>query len=318
MKGFKEIIQKIEKEKDDLKLEIQNIFSKLRNAINSREDELLLEIDNLFNSKFFDGDLIKKGEKLPKQIKLSLEKGKLIDKEWDNNNIYSYINDCINIENNIKIINKINERIKNYKINNKQKIKFIQKDSKLNDFLDKIKSFGKISYHNKYSLRNCPINTFEKRKFIITGENNNIIIKTSENGYYSGTICEKELDKSIEEHKWKIKILKSKSKDIMVGISTNAYNFSEANYDTCGYYLNLCSSPKLYSGPPYNYSNLNTILGKINDELIIVMNMKKRALKFVINNEDKGDSYTNIPIDKPLFPAIILYNHNDSVEIKEI
>ena len=30
-----------------------------------------------------------------------------------------------------------------------------------------------------------------------------------------GTICEKELDKSIEEHKWKIKILKSKYKNII-------------------------------------------------------------------------------------------------------
>ena len=46
--------------------------------------------------------------------------------------------------------------------------------------------------------------------------------------------------------------------------------------------------------------------------------MKKRTLKFIINNEDKGDSYTNIPIDKPLFPAICLGNTNDSVEIIEI
>ena len=47
------------------------------------------------------------------------------------------------------------------------------------------------------------------------------------------------------------------------------------------------------------------------------MNMKKRTLKFIINNEYKGDSYTNIPIDKPLFPAVLLYNQNDSVEISE-
>ena len=44
---------------------------------------------------------------MPKQIKLSLQKGKLIDKKWDNINLYSYVNDCINIENNIKIINTI-------------------------------------------------------------------------------------------------------------------------------------------------------------------------------------------------------------------
>ena len=48
------------------------------------------------------------------------------------------------------------------------------------------------------------------------------------------------------------------------------------------------------------------------------MNMKKRTLKFIIDNEDKGDSYINIPIDKPLFPAVLLYHTNDSVEIIEV
>ena len=53
------------------------------------------EIEKIFNDKYFSDDIIKKGEKLPKQIKTSLEKGKLIDKEWDNINLLSYINDCI-------------------------------------------------------------------------------------------------------------------------------------------------------------------------------------------------------------------------------
>ena len=48
------------------------------------------------------------------------------------------------------------------------------------------------------------------------------------------------------------------------------------------------------------------------------MNMKKRTLKFIINNEDKGDSYNNIPVDKPLFPAICLHYKDDSVEINAI
>ena len=43
--------------------------------------------------------------------------------------------------------------------------------------------------------------------------------------------------------------------------------------------------------------------------------MKKRTLKFIINNEDKGDSYINIPIDKPLFPAVCMSTKDDSVEI---
>ena len=89
---LKDIFDKIEKDKEDLKLKVQNIFTKIRNALNDREIQLLLEIDNIYNNKYFDENIIKKGEKLPKQIKLSIEKGKLIDKEWDNNNLYSYIN----------------------------------------------------------------------------------------------------------------------------------------------------------------------------------------------------------------------------------
>ena len=48
------------------------------------------------------------------------------------------------------------------------------------------------------------------------------------------------------------------------------------------------------------------------------MNMNKRTLKFIVNNEDKGEQYKNIPIDKPLVPAICLYDKNDSLEIINI
>ena len=44
---------------------------------------------------------------------MSLEKGKKINEEWNDDNLNSLINDCINIENNIKEINIINESIKN-------------------------------------------------------------------------------------------------------------------------------------------------------------------------------------------------------------
>ena len=45
------------------------------------------------------------------------------------------------------------------------------------------------------------------------------------------------------------------------------------------------------------------------------MNMEKGTLKFIINNEDKGISYENIPIDKPFSPIVHLADKNDSVEI---
>ena len=313
MNELKDIIQKNEKNKEDLKLYIQNIFTKMRNNLNDREDELLLEIDKVFNDKYLCEDLIKKAEKLPKAIKLSLNKGKLVDKEWDNNNLISYINNCINIENNIKDINSINENINKYK---KINIEFIPKDKSLDNFLENIRSFGKIIDYTsiKYSFRECPINMKENRRYIVTGENKNIVTKIA-NTDSMGTICENELDKSIEEHKWKIKILKTYDKKINIGVAPIDFDiYSNKHYNSCGYYL-YCYDSTLYSGPPFNYNGKNVNLSKIKDEIIVVMNMKKRTLKFIINNEDKGDSYTDIPIDKPLFPAVLLYHKNDSVEI---
>ena len=103
----------------------------------------------------------------------------------------------------------------------------------------------------------------------------------------------------------------------MVGVAPIVFDINSSSYNNCGWYL-YCNNSTLYSGPPFNYSGKNTNLSKVNDEIIVVMNMKKRTLKFIINNEDKGDSYTNIPIDKPLFPAVLLLDQNDSVEILEI
>ena len=85
------------------------IFTKIRTVLNEREEELLLEVDNKYKDIFVNEDIIKESEKLPNKIKLSLEKGKLIDNEWnDNNKLSSIINNCINIEDIIKNINIIN------------------------------------------------------------------------------------------------------------------------------------------------------------------------------------------------------------------
>ena len=118
MKELKGIFSQIEKDKEEVKQKVQKIFTKIRNTLNDREDKLLLDIDNLYNSIYLDEDIIRKGEKLPKQIKLSIEKRKIIGEKWENNNdinLYSYINDCINIENNIKYIKIINGNVNELK-----------------------------------------------------------------------------------------------------------------------------------------------------------------------------------------------------------
>ena len=89
-----------------MKLNIQNTFTKIRNALNNREDELLLEVDKKFNELYCDEKMLGWCENLPNKIKLSLEKSKNI--EQNKNELASFIHECIVIENNIKDINKIN------------------------------------------------------------------------------------------------------------------------------------------------------------------------------------------------------------------
>ena len=142
---LKTIYEKLNENKEELKLKIQKVFTKIRNAINEREDILLSEVDKQFNDNFISENIIKENENLPTKIQLSLEKGKNIDKEWnDENKLNSNINDCINIENNIKEITVIKNNIKNIN-DNKIKIKFYPEDeNKMEKFLEIIKLFGKV------------------------------------------------------------------------------------------------------------------------------------------------------------------------------
>ncbi len=50
------------------------------------------------------------------------------------------------------------------------------------------------------------------------------------------------------------------------------------------------------------------------DELIVVMDMNKGILTFIIENEGKC-SIDNIPVDKPLIPCVTLIDKYDGIEI---
>ena len=140
------MFEKINQTKEDLKLNIQKIFTKIRNCLNEREDKLLLEVDNIYNKEFSKEDLIKDHEKLPSKIKSLLEKGRSINNDWnDNDKLYSIINDCINIENSIKEINIINDNVKKYNLDNEIKFEFSPEDENTDNLIQIIRNFGKIS-----------------------------------------------------------------------------------------------------------------------------------------------------------------------------
>ena len=102
--NLKIVYDKILKNKEELQINIQKFFTKIRNEINNREDELLLEIDKKFKEIYFDEKILKQIEKLPNKIKFSLERGKKI--EYNQDKLALFINECINIENNKELLKK--------------------------------------------------------------------------------------------------------------------------------------------------------------------------------------------------------------------
>ena len=146
-------------------MEVQKIFTKIRNELNNREDEILNEIDKKFDELYCDEKIFKDKNKLMNIIKFSLENGKKI--KYNNEKLLSFINDCINIENNIKDINSFNENIKKFK--NSKDIKIIFDygvKEQFSRFIEKIKNFGYI----------CAESYFDS---LILNENNNDINKKS-------------------------------------------------------------------------------------------------------------------------------------------
>ena len=149
---LKIIFEKIDKNKEELKTNIQKIFTKIRNVLNEREEELLKEVNNKYNKIFFNEDIIKQNEKLPNKIKISLEKGKEIQNNWNNNKLILLINNCINIENNINEIKLLNDNI--LKTNSLNiNIRFSPGEEGVNKLLDKIKSFGKIKKSDTFDTK---------------------------------------------------------------------------------------------------------------------------------------------------------------------
>ena len=306
IKELKETFEKINKDKEELKMKIQKIFTDLRNNLNNREDELLLKVDEEFDKLIFNEKKIKNIEKLPKKVEKALEKGKNIDNDWnDDNQLCSLINDCLDIENSLKDIKLINSEDNKYTSFN---IKLNLEENKIKEFIDVIKNFGDIYIYDSFLHNEIVLNNSED--YQLSGENNNIITKVG-NDDYRGTLILNELAKN-KVNKWKIKLLNSRDNyHFFIGVAPSDFEIS--SYTKNGWYFYVWDNT-LYSGPPHKYYNKQTKAKKYKKEIILIMNMNERTLKFIIDNEDYDICYNDIPIDKPLYPAIFMYYTNDSLQ----
>jgi len=144
---LKIIFEKANEKKEEIKLKIQETFTKLRNCINNKEDELFIELENKFEELFLKEGKIKEYEKLPNKLKNLLIKGKNLNiNDWkDENKLKFLLNDCINIENNLKSINLINKEI-NRISSSAYEMDFNYSERVKDELLNYIKNLGTINY----------------------------------------------------------------------------------------------------------------------------------------------------------------------------
>ena len=247
---LKKLFEEINDNKEKLKIKIQIIFTELRNKINKREDVLLSNIDKKFKKSYFSEDFLKKSIALPNEVKLILEKGKQISKDWEKNNnkLNSLINDCINIENNITRINIINNKIKKNN-SRKNEIKFYIDETDIGN-IDELEYYGNLIYSNlKYFFKECPKDIDDNKKYEIFIDDGcsciNRITKIGKNNWI-GILGENPLSNNI--NCWKIEICKTQRHSIIVGVAPSDFDINSSNYYNCGWYLCLCCG-NLFSGP---------------------------------------------------------------------
>ena len=150
---LKEIKEKINDKKEELKIKIQKIFTEIRNALNEREDKIYEDIDKIYNfsKSVLNDEKIQKMEKLPNKSRKLIEELKLKSKDlnWRNNKLTSLVNECLNLENNLKEVNEIHElseTLKKYNpLMNFYSYEFvIDEEEDENNIIKIINNFGKL------------------------------------------------------------------------------------------------------------------------------------------------------------------------------
>ena len=179
---LKVLFDERDKDKEDIKLKIQNVFTKIRNLLNDKEKQLLLEVDVKFKNIFAKDEIIEESQKFPNKIKTSLEKGKLIDKEWNINNFNTFIIDCTEVENNMKKINELEKIINKSQLTNNTKINFSYKETDNNENLkDNEKYMDNNAFFKNYST---DFNKIKSEADILINSNNYKIME-----FYGIILC---------------------------------------------------------------------------------------------------------------------------------
>ena len=223
----------------------------------------------------------------------------------------SKLNECIKIQNSVQEIGKIYENINKY---NSQKIEFKFTTENNDDFyhiITKIKEFGIIiSEGEKYTFK------FKNGVNYIVNKNGLVATKNSEvsNCFNCNILGDKEIPKN-RISKWKIKLNEiSNPNHICIGIGPENQNNKINFYEDCWTFYCYTSQKVIRSTSPSDYNGKKVQLKK-GDIVEVIVDRISGKLSFAVNDLDYGIACSKIPKDDILYPIVLLYNKNESVEI---
>ena len=312
IKEIKSIFEKINENKEEIKKKIQNVFTKLRTELNNREDQLLLEVDKKFDTLFCNEKIVKDSEKLPNKIKDLLEKTENM-KEINENRLCSFINNCIDIENNIKNIKEISNSIRNYKNNSNKKILFTPENNEgINEFLENIKKFGNLGQNNYFELIHNPW-TYERYKYnnifyYTLKEDNYIAEKTEDNNYIHLIKTEYQLKK---DKIYKIEFdINYKGGDFEIGFADFSKSTSYACLSISNNFVSVTNK-----GLIINQNNINNNIKIENGKKYeFIIDMKNK--NFILNFNGKKFGKFQFNFQDNVFAQACMRNLGNSVKIK--
>lgn len=134
-------------------------------------------------------------------------------------------------------------------------------------------------------------------------------------------------EKAVSNISFCINEMKKKGRSMFIGISQEGIDQkAENNYAQSGWYVH-CFDGRLYSGYPHYYrfpgrkyleeSGDGASRLKEGSNVTMKVDTNMGMLSFKFDQKDLGIAYAGIPLDKPLYPTVILSSRGDSIQITE-
>lgn len=302
--SLQKMYDEMSQKKGELLNQIRGFFDRVKAEICSREVKLLTDVERCWEEKYDCSDIIQQASERVEHAR------SIIGSE--NRNAQQSHTEMDTLARVLKDICDKTEQVAKRPFE-------LEFASNFEDIKTKIETLGSVGYRCRF--KPCPSVIAANKKYVVSGrDGGEIATKVEVHGCWSAVIGDTAIPMIGRKiTRWAFKPVNIKDGLMMVGVAPASIDLNEdLPHMTCGWYF-YCKDASLYSNP---YARQRTLkykkwsdAVKVSNEVGVVVDAENRTISFVVANECLGPSYVDIPIDKPLVPAVCLYGINDSVEI---